>query len=947
MTVMPRRAINLFITLSLLLGPRAALAQGTQLWQQNLNGTLLPFNQANSVAVDTDGNVLAAGVTENAGTRFDFTVAKFAADGTRLWRRTLNGTFGLNDQALSVAVDTDGNVLAAGLTDNTGTGWDFTVAKFAPGGTLLWRRTLNGTANRDDVAESVAVDAHGNVLAAGYTLNTGTGQDFTVAKFAPDGTPLWQQTFSGTANVDDAASSVAVDTDGNVLAAGVTRNTGSGSDFTVAKCAPDGTLLWRQTLNGTANGRDEAYSVAVGTDGNVLAAGFTENSFRGRDFTVARFAPGGTPLWQQTLNGTANVDDAAVAVAVDTEGNVFAAGITENTGTGRDFTVVKFARDGTLWQQTINGTANSADEAWSVAVDTQGNVLAAGYTVNTGTDQDFTVAKFAPDGTLFWQQSINGIDIGGDYALSVVADTQGNVLAAGATRNRSDGWDFTVAKFAGVDDTPWTVCAPEGGVCAFTGTTAVRYGANGAFVFKTVTDGTVCTNAVFGDPIFGIVKECSIRSTPPVTNWTLCAPEGGVCAFTGTMKVRYGANGSFVFKTLTDGTACTNAAFGDPIFGTVKQCDIPSTPGWTFCAPEGGVCAFSGTQQVRYGANDTFVVRTLTGGTPCTNQVFGDPIVGTVKHCDINATVSPSGVGPQAAITCPAGAFLIAPNHPGDFIPSIINSHPPGTTFCLQAGVHALNRSITPRTGDTYVGEYGAILDGTGWTTTDDTQAAFRVYDDPNDPNDPSADVDSVTIRNLVIRNMPQWGIHGFRLADHWTIEYNEIASNRWGLLFGPDFTIRNNYIHHNVGPNPSSPNPAERGGGYLGEHASNTTFDGNEIAYNGREQKVGNASANVTFRNNFVHHNVGDGIWFDFNNTNALIEGNRVEDNGRGGIAFEASNGATIRNNTLRRNAADAVLISMSQNAADLQQRARSERRRDPIFPQLRRAGRRVRSSE
>ena len=70
MTVMPRRAINLFITLSLLLGPRAALAQGTQLWQQNLNGTLLPFNQANSVAVDTDGNVLAAGVTENAGTRF-------------------------------------------------------------------------------------------------------------------------------------------------------------------------------------------------------------------------------------------------------------------------------------------------------------------------------------------------------------------------------------------------------------------------------------------------------------------------------------------------------------------------------------------------------------------------------------------------------------------------------------------------------------------------------------------------------------------------------------------------------------------------------------------------------------------------------------------------------------------------------------------------------------
>ena len=53
-------------------------------------------------------------------------------------------------------------------------------------------------------------------------------------------------------------------------------------------------------------------------------------------------------------------------------------------------------------------------------------------------------------------------------------------------------------------------------------------------------------------------------------------------------------------------------------------------------------------------------------------------------------------------------------------------------------------------------------------------------------------------------------------MSDHWTIEYNEIAYNKIGLEFAPNFTIRNNYIHHNVG-NPSSSNPAERGGGYIG----------------------------------------------------------------------------------------------------------------------------------
>ena len=76
-------------------------------------------------------------------------------------------------------------------------------------------------------------------------------------------------------------------------------------------------------------------------------------------------------------------------------------------------------------------------------------------------------------------------------------------------------------------------------------------------------------------------------------------------------------------------------------------------------------------------------------------------------------------------------------------IQCFVNANAGATTFCFRAGIHHLNGSITPKTGNTFVGEYvsesnKAILDGTGWTTTDDTQAAFRVYDDPNDPNDPN-----------------------------------------------------------------------------------------------------------------------------------------------------------------------------------------------------------------
>ena len=225
---------------------------------------------------------------------------------------------------------------------------------------------------------------------------------------------------------------------------------------------------------------------------------------------------------------------------------------------------------------------------------------------------------------------------------------------------------------------PWTVCAAEGGVCVFTGPATVRYGANGAYVYNTLTDGTACTNAVFGDPVYGTVKECAI-STPAETDWTFCAVEGGRCAFTGTTAVRYGANGAYGYQTLTDGAACTNAVFGDPISGTPKHCAVstPSTADWTVCAAEGGVCAFASTALVRYGANGAYVYQTVTGGTACTNGVFGDPIYGTVKQCAISTqdpaalpadviftrSMEVSKIGSSYVATCNVEFTNVEPDH--------------------------------------------------------------------------------------------------------------------------------------------------------------------------------------------------------------------------------------------------------------------------------------------
>jgi hypothetical protein len=137
-------------------------------------------------------------------------------------------------------------------------------------------------------------------------------------------------------------------------------------------------------------------------------------------------------------------------------------------------------------------------------------------------------------------------------------------------------------------------------------------------------------------------------ATPPAANgWTQCANEGGICAFSGSRQVRYGAGTSFTTKTLTGPVLCSNAVFGDPAPNVAKSCSIAAdTTVWTACANEGGTCTFSGTHDVRYGAGTSFVTRTVTGSTACSNAVFGDPTPNVAKSCsyasDNAATPTPT-----------------------------------------------------------------------------------------------------------------------------------------------------------------------------------------------------------------------------------------------------------------------------------------------------------------
>ncbi|MGH3331013.1 MAG: right-handed parallel beta-helix repeat-containing protein [Nocardioidaceae bacterium] len=79
----------------------------------------------------------------------------------------------------------------------------------------------------------------------------------------------------------------------------------------------------------------------------------------------------------------------------------------------------------------------------------------------------------------------------------------------------------------------------------------------------------------------------------------------------------------------------------------------------------------------------------------------------------------PDGLGPAGHVgpisrPCHGVAVSVA-----DDIRRVLDAHPPGTTYCLAAGTHRLERPLVPERGDALIGRRGAVLSGskvlTGW----------------------------------------------------------------------------------------------------------------------------------------------------------------------------------------------------------------------------------------
>jgi uncharacterized delta-60 repeat protein len=338
-----------------------------------------------------------------------------------------------NGRGEGVAVDSKGRIVEAGNVDPAGADTsDMAVARFLPNGSpdpsfsgdgIV---TLNaGGGTNTDVAHAVSIDQQGRIVLAGEAL-LGGDENVVVARFTNAGAP--DPGFGGGSGVftqdlgsNDFLDSMAIDSSGRPVAAGAIGAPGS-RNFLVLRLTTAGGLDpgfgggdgWDQLNVNSVASNDVGHGVAVDSQGRVVIAGVTELGGGDQNFAAARFTPAGQL-------------DTSFSNDLPTPGRIISL-LASQSGSAVD------------------------DAAQDVIVNAGDGIDMAGYAQRTGAGYEFAVLQLRNDGSPDITFGSSGAAYAGfgadsDTAEGLVHDDLGNIVVAGTSSAGANQDEFALARF--------------------------------------------------------------------------------------------------------------------------------------------------------------------------------------------------------------------------------------------------------------------------------------------------------------------------------------------------------------------------------------------------------------------------------------------------------------------------------------------------------------------
>lgn len=336
----------------------------------------------------------------------------------------------------------------------------------------------------------------------------------------------------------------------------------------------------------------------------------------------------------------------------------------------------------------------------------------------------------------------------------------------------------------------------------------------------------------------------------------------------------------------------------------------------------------------------------------------------SVSETPLSASIPTTRWQPPATATpIPDSAVVVEPGHD---VARIAAEHPDDTTFFLRTGTHRID-TVTPKTGQVFLGEPGAVVSGAqlvdGFEKRDEFWVAAQTPAGIEERGECESDrlcrlaedlfVDGQILRRVGSLSEVETGTWFFDLESEevfistnpsgsiveislvqtafdsghtgvtirgLVIEMFASPAQFAAIMPDKEWTIEGNEIRFNhaiaikvAADNEIRNNYIHHNGQFgLAGGGVGSLIEGNEIAANNTAGysalwAAGGAkfvhTQDLVVRGNLVYSNGGPGLWTDGPNENVLYEENVVSDNAHAGIKHELGGSAMIRNNEILRN--------------------------------------------